>query len=452
MKKSWFGVAIAICLQIVTLVNFLQNNQSSFSLKKRTISLDNFLKCSFIVLCHVALLFCMPQAGIAQQKDETSIITQALHLEGFENVYVTTKDSTLVIGYENRRFRFEPRGLIEVLKIIDRTTEKNLPLMLVIYYQKIPMLFIGLNLSNYRAYLAGSLSIEAFSELISVTMENSDFTGTNHHISNNSQFKADFVIVPQFRAQFGNFDRPVQSNINIIPEMNVLLAKGLSIKTQLVIPVQNSFLLDQGESEIKPGIMALNQMIRLEDNVFLTASAGFFTMDRVGGNLEFKKYFTEGNFSLGANIGYTAYHSFVSKQIEYFEDDNYFTGLLSAEYRYQPYDLTGRLQFGNFLYNDLAVRFDILRQFGEINIGFFAIFSRPSEFNGGFNFAIPLPPGKFLKFKYARIRQAKKFTWEYRAKGFVKNGSNYKTGNELTEIMLDYNPKFFKKRLIEELQ
>lgn len=393
----------------------------------------------------------MLQAGFAQTPENTNRISQELIAEGFENVYVTFNDSTLVVGYENRRYRFEPRGIYEVIKIIDEAVGREVSLALVIHHQKIPMLFVELNTVHYRKYLLGELSADELYELISVSMDNPEISELRAPLDNPSQFKADFAIVPQFRAQFGNFDRPVQANINIIPEMNMLLLKGLTFRAQLIYPVYNNFFFDVEEREVRPGLITLNQMVRLEDDVFLTATAGFFTMNRVGSNLEIKKFFAEGNLSIGASVGYTFYHTFVDKPIEYFEDDSYFTGLFSAEYRYQPYDLIGRIQAGKFLYNDLAIRMDVLRQFGEVNIGFFALISKSSEFNGGFNFAIPLPPGKFMKFKYLRLRQAKKFSWEYRAKGFVKNGSYYRTGNELFDIMLDYNPEFSKKRLINEL-
>ncbi len=393
----------------------------------------------------------MLQAGFAQTPENTNRISQELIAEGFENVYVTFNDSTLVVGYENRRYRFEPRGIYEVIKIIDEAVGHEVSLALVIHHQKIPMLFVELNTVHYRKYLLGELSADELYELISVSMDNPEISEFRAPLDNPSQFKADFAIVPQFRAQFGNFDRPVQANINIIPEMNMLLLKGLTFRAQLIYPVYNNFFFDVEEREVRPGLITLNQMVRLDDNVFLTATAGFFTMNRVGSNLEIKKFFADGNLSIGASVGYTIYHTFVDKPIEYFEDDSYFTGLISVEYRYQPYDLIGRIQAGKFLYNDLAIRMDVLRQFGEVNIGFFALISKSSEFNGGFNFAIPLPPGKFMKFKYLRLRQAKKFSWEYRAKGFVKNGSYYRTGNELFDIMLDYNPEFSKKRLINEL-
>jgi hypothetical protein len=393
----------------------------------------------------------MLQPAFGQLSNNFNRISQALIAEGFENVYVTSEDSTLVVGYENRRYRFEPRGIYEVIKIVDATVGHEVLLSLVIHHQKIPILYVELNTIHYRKYISGEISADELYELISVSIDSEKFSEAKSPMDNPSQFKADFVIVPQFRAQFGNFDRPVQANINIIPELNMLLLKGLSLRAQLIYPVYNNFYFDVEEREVRPGLITLNQMVRLDDNVFLTATAGFFSNNRAGTNLEFKKYFADGNLAIGATVGYTIYHTFVDKPIEYFEDDSYFTGLFSAEYRYQPYDLIGRIQAGRFLYNDLAIRMDILRQFGEVNIGFFALLTNSSEFNGGFNFAIPLPPGKFIKFKYLRLRQAKKFSWEYRAKGFVKNGSYYKTGNELFDIMLDYNPEFSKKRLINEL-
>ncbi|NLH33777.1 MAG: YjbH domain-containing protein [Lentimicrobium sp.] len=164
-----------------------------------------------------------------------------------------------------------------------------------------------------------------------------------------------------------------------------------------------------------------------------------------------RKYFGEGNFSLSLNTGYTVYKSFSPKLIEYFEDDNYFTGIVSAEYRYCPYDLTFGVKAGNFLYNNIAARFDLLRQFGELKIGFFATVTKSSDFNGGFNFSIPLPPGKYMRIKYLRVRQSKDFSLEYRAKGFSKSVGTYDTGSQLYNILMEYNADFFKKRLIKEL-
>lgn len=417
------------------------------------LSFENLLKYSITVLCHLFLFFGIAPSVLSQTQPDFEKIQTELVSAGFENVFVTSVDSNLVVGYENRRFRFEPRGCSEVMRILDENENHDLPVLLILYRHQVPMLFIEYESNLYLDFVSGKIPSDEFLEKMKVSADHPVFEKFKAPRKNKSQFKADIAVGPQVKAQFGNFDRPVQANINLVPELNSLLAKGLSLKTQMILPVYNNYLIpEQAETEVRPGILALNQVIRLEDKVFFNASAGFFTQDRAGIDLELKKYFGDGKFAIGLNTGYTVYHAFVPKQIEYFEDDSYFTGLFTAEYRFSTYDLTTRVQAGNFLYNDIAVRFDLLRQFGEVNIGFFGSVSESSEVNGGFNFAIPLPPGKYMKFRYMRLRQTKYFSWEYRAKGFVKSAGTYDTGNELYDVMLEYNPVFFKKRLINELQ
>lgn len=406
-----------------------------------------FLKRFCFVLCHVVFLFFA--AGLrGQSNNELNRVSDSLIYEDFENVYVEmTDDSLLHIQYENRRYRFEPVALAEVIEIVSETTGSDISrLHIVILYQKIPVLSVDLSLKKYRDYINGHAVMEEFA----ITCNFSSDVGlqTPKNASNNSQFKPDLVIIPNLRAQFGDFDNPVQSNINIIPELNVLLAKGLTASAQVIFPVQNDFFFDDEEKEIRPGNITVNQLLKLEDDFFITFSAGFFTLNRAGINIEFKKYFAERRFALGADLGYTGYHSFTGEDPVFYESSNNLTALLDLSYRYQPYDVTARIRGGYFLYNDLGARFDVLRQFGEVNIGFFAMISKDSEVNGGFNFAIPIPPRKYTKINPVRIRPAKKFTWEYRARGFPENGMMHETGHELFDTMLDFQPEFIKKRFL----
>jgi hypothetical protein len=412
---------------------------------------NDYLKCTLSVLCHLVFLFWSGQVAFAQTNEEREKIESFLKNQGIENVIVSKQDTTLIIVYENRRYRFESKALTEIVHLIYKNVSQNVHIQFVILHQKIPMLYVDMHLGDYRDFLKGDILWEQFSDLISVSMENPGVHYPTGKMVNQSDFKADFVIVPNFRAQFGVFTHPVQSNISVIPELNMLFAKGLSMKSQVIFPVQNNFITDPDGKVVRPGLLTFNQLIRLDDNVFFQATAGFFTANRVGGNIEFKKYFADGDMALGSQLGFTAYHAFIENRDDPFMRDDYFTGLLSFEYRYRPFDVIGRLQAGNYLYNDLAVRFDILRQFGEVNIGFFAMVSSSSEVNGGFNFAIPLPPHRYLKPKFFRLRQARNFSWEYRAKGFPLKGINYKTGHELFELILDYNPDYFKKSFLNSL-
>lgn len=412
---------------------------------------DIFLSKTKSVLCHFVLLFCGFTSVYSQPANEKAAIMEQLILEGFENVVVESSDTVLFVGYENRRYRFEPRALKVLLEIIDQNLTESRQIFLLIYHQKIPMLTVDLHLSAYRDFQSGAINRDEFAEMVEFSLDIPNDLSQPKTLGNPSNFKTDLVVLPTWRAQFGDFDRPVQSNFNLIPGASMLLAKGLSIHAEMIIPVQNNFFFDDEQKEIRPGLITINQLIRLDDNVFFQATAGFFTLNRAGANVEMKKFNSAGNLAFGLNLGYTAYHAFTEKRVEYFETENYLTGLFSVEYRHMPYDAIGRLQIGNFIYNDLALRFDVLRQFGEVNIGFFALLSASREFNGGFNFSIPLPPGKFMKPGIVRLRQANRTGLEYRAKGRVNFGRNYRTGHELFNNMLDYNPDFLKKRFLMEL-
>jgi len=201
---------------------------------------------------------------------------------------------------------------------------------------------------------------------------------------------------------------------------------------------------------VRPGNITLNQFVSLSDNFYLNVTGGFFDKNRAGLNFDVKKAFIEGRVEVGANIGFTGYYSYTGIQTEFYDKQKYLTVLLNTQYRYNPYDLLIRLEIGNYLYNVPAVQFEVLRQFGEVEIGFFA-FATKDDYDGGFRFSIPIPPGKYTKLNWFRVRPSKAFSWRYRAKGFPQNGVTYNTGYNLTDELMDYNPDFVKKRLIIEI-
>lgn len=379
-------------------------------------------------------------------------LSNELIRHGFENVSVKIENSTLIIGYENRRYRFEPAGMARLIEIVDKFVDQGTTVRLILHFQQVPMIIAEFPIEVYRLLKNQSIDQTEFSSFLNIHSNVTQGSSENDEVRNSSLYKADIAVIPHVRTQFGDFDRPVQANFNLIPELNIQLTKGLSIKSQVLIPVFNNFLIqEQAETRIRPGINTLNFLTRLEDNFFIRVSGGFFNRERVGLDSEIKKYFGKNRWAIGINAGYTGYHSFTPKISEYFEEDTYLTALISVEYFYQPYDLTMRVLAGNFLYNDLAIRADILRQFGEVNIGFFTTMNNRSQWNGGFNFSIPLPPRKHLKINYIRLRQADSFKWEYRARGFTSDARFVSTGLEIYDVMQEYNPEFFKKRLIIEI-
>ena len=411
------------------------------------------LKRRILVLCHFLLLVSGIQYhSFAQVDNSNDSISRLFSMAGFENVKSAIDESKLIVAFENRRYRSQARGLAEVLKIISNSrVPLNTEIFLILLHQEVPMVMVNLVLQDYEDFVNNENGTSLFADSVKITLE---FESVWEQIKskerlNSSNFKSDIVVIPQFRAQFGKFTHPVESSINVIPEYNLLLNKGLSFKAQLIIPVYND--LDEEGDLVRPGIIALNQFVRLKDDVFFDVTVGCFDKNRAGGNFELKKYFSNGRLSLGANVGYTTDYSYTGIKTDYLVDENFLTALLSADYRYEPYDLTGRIQAGNFLYNELGVRCDLLRQFREVTIGFFVL-ATESELNGGFNFSIPIPPRKYSKPKYFRVSPTEKFSFEYRAKGYPTSGTMYNTENELFRSMLEFNPDYLKKIFLLEIK
>lgn len=422
---------------------------------KQINGIRSFLRVFFQVLCHIVLLFGGIDNQLFSQSDENEIekaIGNLMVKAGYENVAVIYQDSSLMIGYENRRFRFEARALAGVVKLLSDSPDLNAKkVQVVVYHQFVPIILVDYNLRQMNNFIQNLSSDESFYQFMNVTLFHDDFDQSGFKgFKNKSFFKTDLVIIPNWKVQFGDFDRPVQSNINLIPEINATFSKGLSFKGQVIIPVQNNFYVDEEGKKVRPGNITLNQFVRLKEDFFISFTGGFFNLNRAGLNIDIKKYLLNGNLVLGAEAGFTGYHSFTSLEPEYYEDGKFLTAFLMAAYTYQPYDATGIIRVGNFLYNNPGIRVDVFRQFREVRIGFFALVSS-GDVNGGFNFSIPLPPRKYCRLNSLRIRPSEDFQWEYKARGFPESGNIYTTEHSVFEIMLEYNPDFVKKQIFIEL-
>ena len=95
---------------------------------------------------------------------------------------------------------------------------------------------------------------------------------------------------------------------------------------------------------------------------------------------------------------------------------------------------------------DNSIRFDINREFGEVEIGFFAVRSKSGVSNGGINISIPIFPSKYWKPDFLRVRPAEYFTWSYLVRSNTPDliGLRYNTGNRLNIFMKKLIPSFIK--------
>ena len=170
------------------------------------------------------------------------------------------------------------------------------------------------------------------------------------------------------------------------------------------------------------------------------ASAGYFTRNRYGFNGEARKFFLNGKIAVGFTGGVTGYAELIDKQWTYSAID-LFTWFADASYRWAKYDLMLKGGYGRFLDGNTGWRFDAARQFREFSIGFFALKTN-GFLNGGFYFAVPLPPGRYSTKHAVRIRPESYFSYEYRARGLSEAGHTFSTGSSIMELMYNINPDF----------
>ena len=376
------------------------------------------------------------------QKDS---LVQNLIVNGFENVRIKLEERKVFIAFENRVYRFEIDGIKKVLEIIVPLISDCEEVILIPQNRKIPLVVISVKVSQCEKFISGELSSAEFADKLNIQFSTDAVWQElkNETEFNSSDIKFDVTIKPTVAAQFGVFSDPVMWQLNIVPGIKTSFWKGMIFNYELIVPLHNDLL--PLEDSVRIGLAVVNQTIRLPNSFFVSTTAGYFSNNRYGFDFETKKFFSNGDINLDFNLGCTSFATFAGTKI-YYSDQFTWTGSVSAEYRIPIYDLTLGVMAGRFLMGDESVRFDINREFGEIEIGFFAIRSKSGISNGGFNISIPIFPAKYWKPSFVRIRPVENFTFSYLVRSNIDDmiGLRYNTGNRLNLFIEKLNPEFIK--------
>ena len=388
----------------------------------------------------------LPALGSSSDQNHLgSCLQRSLTKHGFENVLAIVEDRRVIITYENRIYRDEIRAIQEAFTIAVRHVPQLEHITAIPQNREIPLVTVSIPKVTCRMPSGQAASDKCSVRSVEASLDVEDTwrriaSTTKQH---SSFRKLDVIVRPQFNALFGNYDDPVESQINLVPAIRTGIWKGMSLFAELIIPLQNE--LGGDGDDLRPGLLTINQTFRLPRYTFVSATVGYFTENRYGVDFDAKKLLANGRLSVGANIGYTGRASYREGKW-YISDLSAVTAIFNAEYRFPQYDLSVRGTFGRFLYEDDGVRFDVLRQFRETEIGFF-VFKTDRGSNAGFKFSIPIFPPKYLPANRVRISPAREFQWGYRYRGIPFSGIRYNTGNETDAFMKRLNPDYIKNRL-----
>ena len=386
----------------------------------------------------IILLFSHSSAYAA--KDDNSSIVSKLKDFGFDNIIILTDNDVCTLSYENRIFRDEVEAIEKILELTAGDLSAYNKLILVPCNLILPICKIEFELEKYFAFISKKIPRDVFIESIDFSLNADTIFRELKKIEreNKSELKTDILIYPTLKTRHGDYEKLLQIQAGLSPTVHTVLSRGISIFAQTIIPIYDNLIDDS--NFIRPGILSFNALFRLPSNIFMSTTVGqFANVDRYGIKYEhrygidweLKKYFAEGIWSLGINMGYTGESSY-KDQIWKFNTTNTFTYFINAGYLFERYNLHLAAQYGQFIYEDISLRLDISRQFGEVKIGFYTILSEDMK-NGGFNLSIPLFPSKYYD-SFVRILPPRNFKYEYRAKRLPRQGQMYETGYDIEDF------------------
>lgn len=360
-------------------------------------------------------------------------VTRALVGRGYANVAVIVECDRVFATFENTRYRDLRRALHEVTAELLPIINAERQLVLLPSIDGVPLGSATFAAAPAASGAGTTARAEAGVPAPRTSLSLAGIPEALHTAppASSSYGRVDVVVHPWFEASFGDFDEPVRSRTGVAPEARIALRPGLRLSAQVLFTLQDD--LPTGESRVRPGLVTLSQTLRLPRNVFVHATAGAFTPNRYGADVQARAYTPSGRWFAGAELGQTGQTSFARGGWRRSEMDDR-TALVEGGWRDLRHGVRVTATAGAFLRDQRGVRLEVVRQFGEVDLGGFAMTSEQGT-NGGAVLRIPLGVSRHPKPRALRLRAADAFRWEYRYYGFVPGGRRFRTaslGDEMT--------------------
>ncbi|SOD98337.1 YjbH domain-containing protein [Spirosoma fluviale] len=341
-------------------------------------------------------------------------------LLNFENLTVDTARHQ--IYYEQRLYRNPLIGLLEL-------AEEVVPQGITTF---VP-LFQGVPIAGYQLG----------SGLRTTTLSGNDRQRFNReHPFDGRAYKFDFRLQPEFIAQFGFREQIVESKTNLLLQSQLYISRGLILNWGVLFPIINR--LDNQALNVRPAPTFLNQFLALNGTNFMSLSAGLFYNDQYGVNVQYRHADLTKRWSYGMESGLTGFYFFPPNGF-YYETMKNVLLLADVAYRIPGRDVTLKLSGGQYLYQDRGVRFDFIRQLGSVEVGFY-VSKTGNGGSGGFNFAIPIAPGRIFQTRRLRLRTTEEFRWEYAYSRGYNMATRYKVSYQLDALLRQYHTSYLQNQ------
>ncbi|MBN2012918.1 YjbH domain-containing protein [candidate division KSB1 bacterium] len=363
---------------------------------------------------------------------------------GFENIAVgIDRNNDVWIEYENRQYRYELTALKEILTYATQHFSDFDSVTVIPLHRNIRLLSITCSMQDLQAFQQFRISSQEFTNKIRLKQNNQSSTQRFYQTEkqNSSFLRTDIVLAPGYKVQFSRPNDPAQLQFSFAPELNIQLGTGLLFRSQFVVPIYDEF----ATNNMKPyfGATYLNQFYRLPLGWYVSGSIGHFTYNRNGTAIQFLKSLTNGRFMMSGRLDYTTASDYWDKNY----DLHYF---LKSSYYFRNVDFATHISCGKFLFNDFSWRLDIMRSFGEIDLGFMMMTNQEIKVLTGLHISIPFPAAKQGRPTAFRIIVPRNLVSDYR---YLPYDSAYilETGTNIQAYFQKLTPIFIKNN-IEDLR
>ena len=385
--------------------------------------------------------------GVAQTGEHT---VDALVEMGFENVGWTEDADERVYVLQNSAYRLQGVGIGKAVDVIQEMgLPEDKPCRIIVMDNYVPQISL-----YYHPIKGDTVSTaERRDWNVSYDLQGSWKKVRKVKKKNRSLFKVDIVVYPEFMFQNYKLSRMYDIVLNLSPAVEVSLWKGGKFTGQVIFPIVNDY--GRFYRQIRPGFLTLTQTVRFPQNVFFTASAGFFNNFRWGVDMRAKHYFKgDERFSVEARLGVT--------MRGYWEDWKFYrgkivtvTGSVGGNFYWPKYNTQFSVKGERYLLEEFGVRADMIRHFRYASIGFWAnrVFGKDDAahkgFNAGFLFQINLPPYKYKRRGYIPRVVGGDFGIRYNAGNELLYGRGYRSRPDDNTLRDNsFNPYFIKSELL----
>lgn len=261
---------------------------------------------------------------------------------------------------------------------------------------------------------------------------------------NQKHYKLDFQLEPYYNSRFGDVDDPFRTQLGIGPRVEWTSKWGIYGVFQWLIPIQNDFDVEVGFGH-RPGETGIGFTRVFNQKVFLNAFAGIFMNRRYGASTELILMNETGRFYYGGGLFYSGPYIYTDNTFIR-ERVRYLSGYGFLAYRIVSQDLTLRLIGERYLHDDYGGRLEVIRQFGNTDIGFYAQKSKNGE-NGGIMVTLSLWPRKFYNNSWFQFRPPHSLKIQYDLITATRSGQALRNQTDFFYDILRLNPHFIEEQM-----